>query len=258
MAKVTVSAVSLRYPIYSTSRQRSILGLAANRATFGRVARDAGSIPCVDALDNVSFRLNDGDRLALVGRNGSGKTTLLKLCAGLLLPTFGNIEIEGSRSAILSPGAGLDHEKTGLENIDMVGRLLGASRAQRKLLVEDVAEFTELGDFLALPTRTYSAGMLIRLMFALATSLPRDILIVDEYIGAGDALFVEKAAARIQGLFSKAKILVLATHAGEIAAQMCNRAIWMESGRPVMSGTPEDVWDAYINQKKPRTVYAVA
>jgi ABC-type polysaccharide/polyol phosphate transport system ATPase subunit len=258
MARIILSGVSLRYPVYSTSRQRSILGFAANRMSFGRIARDAGSIPFVDALDNISFRLADGDRLALIGRNGSGKTTLLKLCAGLILPSFGALEVEGSRAAIITPGAGLDHERTGLENIELVGRLLGVPRAERKRLAEDVAEFTELGDYLALPIRTYSAGMLVRLMFALATSVPRDILIVDEIIGAGDALFVEKAAERVRSLFSKAKILVLATHAGEIASQMCNRALWMDSGRPVMAGAPDAVWDAYVNQRRPRTVYAVA
>lgn len=258
MARIVLSSVSLRYPVYSTSRQRSILGLAANRLSFGRVARDAGNIPYVEALDNLSFRLQDGDRLALVGRNGSGKTTLLKLCAGLILPTHGSIEVEGSRASIITAGAGLDHEQTGLENINLVGRLLGVPRSERKWLVEDVAEFTELGDYLALPIRTYSAGMLVRLMFALATSVPRDILIVDEVIAAGDALFLQKAADRVQSLFDKAKILVLATHAGEIASQMCNRAIWMDSGRPVMAGTPDAVWDAYVNQRRPRMVHAVA
>ncbi len=258
MARLILSGVSVRYPVYATSRQRSILGFAANRASFGRIARDAGSITFVDALDNVSFRLQDGDRLALIGRNGSGKTTMLKLCSGLILPTHGALEIDGTRASIITPGAGLDHEKTGLENIELFARLLGVPRSERKSLLEDVAEFTELGDYLALPIRTYSAGMLVRLMFALATSVPRDILIVDEIIAAGDAMFVEKAAERVQSLFSKAKILVLATHSGEIASQMCNRAIWMECGRPVMAGAPEDVWDAYINQRKPRTVYAVA
>jgi ABC-type polysaccharide/polyol phosphate transport system ATPase subunit len=183
---------------------------------------------------------------------------VLKLCAGLINPTHGGVEIEGSRASLLTPGSGLDYERTGLENVDLVGRLLGVSRSGRKDLIEDVVEFTELGDFLTLPIRTYSAGMLVRLMFALATSVPRDILIVDEIIGAGDALFVEKAAQRVRSLLSKAKILILATHSGEIASQMCNRAIWMESGRPLMSGAPDDVWDAYINQRKPRTVYAVA
>lgn len=258
MAHIKLDNVHVGYPVYSTSRSRSILGYAANRASFGRIARDAGHIPVVNALNGVSFELKDGDRLALFGRNGSGKTTMLKLCAGLLLPDEGAALIEGSRASILNPGAGLDHEKTGVENVDMIGRLLGVPRSQRKALLDDVAEFTELGDFLNLPVRTYSSGMTVRLLFALATSVERDILIVDEVIGAGDALFVEKAARRVRDMFERAKILVLATHAGEIASAFCNRAIWLESGLQVMVGEPKPVWDAYLHQRRPDPMGAAA
>lgn len=251
MAHITASNIGVRYPVYSTSRQRSILGFAANRASFGKVARDAGDIPVVDALSDVSFDLNEGDRLALVGGNGSGKTTTLKLCAGLLLPTSGALRMEGSRASILNAGAGFDPEKTGVENVEFVGRLLGIPRLARKALLEDVAEFTELGDFLYLPVRTYSAGMMVRLMFALATSIDRDILIVDEVIGAGDAHFVEKAAKRVRGMFERAKILVLATHSGSIAQQLCNRALWLDGGRPIMIGDPKEVWEAYLRHPSP-------
>jgi ABC-type polysaccharide/polyol phosphate transport system ATPase subunit len=251
MARIELEDVCVRYPVYATARQRSILGFAANRATFGRIARDAGRIPFVDALDGVSFSLVEGDRLALVGRNGSGKTTLLKLCAGLLLPDQGRAVIEGVRAAILNPGAGLDTERTGIENIEMIGRLLGVPRSRRSALVKDVAEFTELGEFLTLPVRTYSAGMTVRLLFGVATSPERniDILIVDEVIGAGDAHFVAKAGERVRALFGRAKILVLATHAGEIASQLCNRALWLDGGLEVMSGDPRTVWQAYIKQR---------
>lgn len=246
MSWIKASNVGLRYPIYTTSRQRSILGLAAHRASFGRVARDAGDIAVVEALQDVSFELKTGDRLAIVGRNGSGKTTMLKLCAGLLLPSSGTLTSEGTRASILNAGAGFDVDKTGIENIKHVGLLLGIPRAARDLLIEDVAEFTELGEFLNLPLRTYSAGMMVRLMFALGTSVERDILIVDEVIGAGDAHFVEKAAKRVRALFDRAKILIVATHSPAIAAQLCNRAILMQSGRVVAAGDPSSVWDAYV------------
>ncbi len=248
MAKLSFTDVVVRYPVYASSRQRSILGFAANRASFGHIARDAGHIPVVDALTGVSFDLKDGDRLALVGRNGSGKTTILKVCAGLILPDAGETRIKGSRAAILNPSAGLDPEKTGVDNVNTIGRLLGVPRERRRALLEDVAEFTELGDFLNLPVRTYSSGMTIRLAFALATSIERDIIIVDEVIGAGDAHFVEKAAKRVRAMFKRAKILVLATHAGQIASQLCNRAIWMDSGKIVMTGEPGAVWKAYLSQ----------
>jgi ABC-type polysaccharide/polyol phosphate transport system ATPase subunit len=251
MTKIELADVAVSYPVYASGRQRSILTFAANRASFGHVAREAGEIPVVEALRGVSFALKEGDRLALVGRNGSGKSTLLKVCSGLILPDEGRVSILGTRASILNMAAGLDPDKSGVDNIKMIGRMLGVKRSERALLLEDIADFTELGDFLNLPVRTYSSGMTVRLLFALATSVERDILIVDEVIGAGDALFVEKAAKRIRAMFERAKILVLATHAGEIAEQLCNRAIWMDAGRVVMDGAPRDVWDAYLHQRQP-------
>jgi ABC-type polysaccharide/polyol phosphate transport system ATPase subunit len=234
MVGVSLSDVVVRYPVYSSGRQRSILSATANRVSFGRVAQDAGQIPTVTALNGISLELTEGMRLALIGRNGSGKTTFLKMCAGLVLPNEGTIRINGTRAAVINPSAGLDPDKTGLENIEYIGRLLGVSRAARRLLVEDVADFTELGDFLNFPIRTYSSGM-----------------IVDEIIGAGDALFMEKAANRVRSMFSRAKILILATHAGDVASQLCTSALWLNSGKAVMAGTPEEVWDAYLHQRAP-------
>lgn len=251
MVGISISEAVVQYPVYSTGGQRSILSAAANRVSFGRVAREAGRIPTVTALNGVNVELKEGDRLALFGRNGSGKTTFLKMCAGLVLPNSGSVDIQGSRAAIINPGSGLDVDKTGFENIDYIGRLLGVRKAERKLLVEDVADFTELGDFLSLPVRTYSSGMTVRLLFALATSIERDILIVDEIIGAGDAHFMEKAAARVRSMFSRAKILVLATHSGEVAEQLCTRALWLNSGKEMMRGSPTEVWDAYVHQRPP-------
>lgn len=205
----------------------------------------------VNAINGISLDLRDGDRLAVVGRNGSGKTTLLKLCAGLLLPDSGRAVIDGSRASVLALGGGLDSDKSGIENVESISRLMSVPRAARKALIDDIVEFTELGDFLNLPVRTYSSGMMTRLVFALATSINRDILVVDEVIGAGDAMFLQKAAVRVRRLFDHAKILMLATHSGEIATQLCNKAIWMESGRPIMSGDPDVVWDCYANQRRP-------
>ncbi len=258
MARITLNDVVVRYPVYSSGRQRSILGMAANRASFGRVAQDAGNIPVVTALDGVGFDLLEGDRLALFGRNGAGKTTLLKVCAGLILPDSGRVRLEGSRASILNSTAGLDPEKTGVENVEFISRFLGVPRKRRAVLLEDVAEFTELGEFLNLPVRTYSSGMTVRLMFALATSVERDILVVDEVIGAGDALFVEKAAKRVHAMFERAKVLVLATHAGTIAQRLCNKAVWIDGGRTIMGGSPEEVWDAYVNQRFPTPAVEVA
>jgi ABC-type polysaccharide/polyol phosphate transport system ATPase subunit len=249
MTHICLDNVTVRYPIYATTRQRSIFGFAVNKASFGRIARDAGNIPVVTALNGVSLDLREGDRLALIGRNGSGKTTLLKLCARLLFPDSGIASIEGTCATILNITAGMDADKTGLENIEMMGRLLGVPRSDRNTLIEDIAEFTELGEFLTLPVRIYSAGMAMRLVFALATSIEREILVVDEVIGAGDTVFVARAAERLKRMFDRAKILVLATHSGEIARQLCTRAVWIDRGRFLLAGDPQAVWDAYDNQR---------
>lgn len=251
MTHIKLQNISVRYPVYSTTRQRSILGFAANRASFGRIAQDVGKIPVVTAISDVTLTLEEGDRLALIGRNGSGKTSLLKVCAQLLVPDSGGASIQGSSAAILNLFAGMDSERSGLENIELVGRLLGVPRSARAALVEDVAQFTELGQFLDLPIRTYSSGMTVRLAFALATSVARDILVVDEVIGAGDALFVDRAAERMKALFNRTKILVLATHSGDIAQKLCNRAAWIDCGKLVMEGSPAEVWDAYLHQRLP-------
>jgi ABC-type polysaccharide/polyol phosphate transport system ATPase subunit len=258
MARIELTDVQVSYPIYTTLRQRSILGLAAHRASFGRIARDVGKITVVKALNGMNLHLAEGDRLAIVGRNGAGKTTLLKLCAGLILPDSGQCRIEGSRASIFNLNAGMDPEKSGVENVERVSQLLGVPRARRSALLQDIVEFTELGEFLNLPVRTYSSGMTMRLAFALATSVERDILVVDEVLGAGDALFVKKAAQRVRAMFDRAKILVLATHSGDIASRLCNRAAWIEEGRAIMIGEPSVVWDAYVNQRWPQEVESAA
>lgn len=251
MTHIKLTDIVVRYPVYSSGRQRSILSFAANRASFGRVARDVGNIPVVEAIRGLTLNLEEGDRLAIVGRNGSGKSTLLKVCAGLILPDQGKVEISGTHAAVINSGSGLDYDASGVENTEMIGRLFGLSKEGRKALLEDVAEFTELGDFLSLPVRTYSSGMVVRLLFALATSVNRDIFVVDEVIGAGDAIFVEKAAKRVHAMFARAKVLVLATHSGQIAEQLCNKMLWLDSGRQIMLGSPAEVWEAYIAQRPP-------
>ncbi len=251
MAQISLSNVSVSYPVYQTSRQRSILGYAAHRASFGRIAQDAGKIHHVDALRGVSVELREGDRLAIVGRNGSGKTTILKLFAGLILPDAGSALIRGTRATILNSHAGLDTEKNGFQNIDLIGRLMGVKQKDIKALTEDVAEFTELGDFLNLPVRIYSTGMTIRLLFALATSVEREIVILDEVIGAGDAHFVGKAGDRLRALSRKAKIVILATHTGQVAMQLCNRAMWLDSGQTILEAAPQEVWERYLSDDRP-------
>jgi len=190
----------------------------------------------VRAIDDLSLEINDGDRVGLVGHNGSGKTTLLRVLAGIYKPVAGSIRMEGHVGTLLDPGAGQDPEATGVENIYLRGRILGMTKRQIDALIDDIADFTDLGDFLQLPMKTYSAGMQARLMFAIATSTKNDILLIDEGIGAGDAEFQGKVQERISGLFAKTSIVILASHSEALLNQFCNRRVHMEHGRILDQG----------------------
>jgi lipopolysaccharide transport system ATP-binding protein len=249
VARVLLDNVSVDYPIYASFRQRSLLSLAANHASFGRLARGANNVPVVSALKEINLDLRDGDRLAIFGRNGAGKSTLLRTISGVLYPDRGRIEVEGTRASLISLGAGLDMEKSGAENVEMLGALLGLSKAKRGALLQDVAEFTDLGDFMSLPVRTYSTGMGMRLMLGVATGIDRDILVLDELIATGDAFFVKKAQERAFGFFGRSSIIVMATHSPDIAETFCNKAIVLDRGAIVFTGAPKDARDFYLNSQ---------
>lgn len=195
----------------------------------------ARDVVVVRAIDSLDLEIRDGDRIGLTGHNGSGKSTLLRVLSGIYKPSAGRIEIEGRVGTLLDPAAGMDMEATGYENIYLRGQLLGMSMREIKSKLDDIADFTELGDFLALPMKTYSAGMAARLAFAISTAPETDILLVDEGIGAGDADFQKKAEQRIQRLFEKTSIVLIASHSEELLARFCNRRIRMEHGQLITS-----------------------
>lgn len=219
----------MEFKVYG-SNSRSLKKQLLSQATGGRIAENADDTVTVKALDKISLEINHGDRIGLVGHNGSGKTTLLRTIAGTYKPTGGTIEIEGTVGALLDPAAGMDPEATGIENIYMRGYVLGMSRREIEGKVDEIAEFTELGNFLELPVKTYSAGMFSRLGFAVSTSIRPDILLIDEGIGAGDASFQEKVATRTLETLNNAKILVLASHSPQLINQMCNKSIELVNG----------------------------
>jgi ABC-type polysaccharide/polyol phosphate transport system ATPase subunit len=196
-------------------------------------------------LDGVTIHLKPGDRVGLIGRNGAGKSTLLRVIAGLTWPSSGKCTVEGVTQPLLSLGAGLNLDKSGLANILFFGKLMGLNRQNRQSLLEDVAEFAELGDFISLPVRSYSAGMSLRLAFGLATAFPNDILLIDEVIGAGDAFFVERARQRLGSLSENSKILVVASHSDAAIREFCNVAVWLDKGQIVDFGDPDEVLARY-------------
>lgn len=185
----------------------------------------------VRALQNISLEANVGDRIALIGSNGSGKTTLLRTLCRIFPPSSGVVESKGKFGAVFQPGLGMQQEATGQENIWLEGLFQGISPEVIAASKDDIIDFCELGEFINMPIATYSAGMRLRLAFAIATSARPDILVLDEIIGVGDKAFVTKAVERRSGFLEKSKILILASHARGLVEDICNRAIWLEGGK---------------------------
>jgi lipopolysaccharide transport system ATP-binding protein len=244
MARFHIQDVAVSFPLYhgeSRSLKKTVFAAAS-----GRLGEDRRHRLVVEALRNISFSLSTGDRLGLVGSNGAGKTTLLRTMAGIYEPASGHIDITGAVTALLDASQGMNYELTGRENIRLRGLFGGLNESQINALQDDVAAFAELGQFLELPVRTYSAGMVVRLGFALATSIKPQILLMDEWIMAGDASFMEKARRRVETMVRGAEILVISSHSADIILQWCNRVIWMDSGQIKADGPPEEVLAAYL------------
>jgi lipopolysaccharide transport system ATP-binding protein len=244
MAKLDIQNVSISFPLYhgeSRSLKKTVFAAAS-----GRLGQDGKQRLVVEALRNVSFSLRTGDRLGFIGSNGAGKTTLLRTMAGIYEPVHGIITIDGAVTALLDPGQGMNFDMTGRENIRLRGLFNGFNESQIKQLQADVAAFADLDQFLELPVRTYSSGMVVRLGFAMATAVKPQILLMDEWILAGDAAFLDKARHRLETMVRGAEILVLSSHSADIIMQWCNRVIWMDNGQIRADGTPEEVLAAYL------------
>jgi ABC-type polysaccharide/polyol phosphate transport system ATPase subunit len=200
----------------------------------------------VHALGNINLTARDGDRIGVIGHNGAGKTTLLKLLAGVYPPTAGTRVVEGKICSLFDITLGFEFEATGWENIRYRAYLQGETPASIRGKIDAIAEFTELGDFLNIAVRNYSAGMLMRLAFSIATAVDPEVLLVDEVLAAGDLAFLQKAKARMRELINTARVMVMVAHDLGSIREMCTRVIWMKHGHVVMDGAPDAVVDAYI------------
>lgn len=198
-------------------------------ATGGKIEKDSRTT-VVTALKEVSFTLRDGDAVGLIGHNGAGKSTMLRTIAGIYPPSSGKVIRQGKTATVFEIGAGLDYELSGYDNIIHLGMMMGLSYSEAKALTPDIEDFTELGDFLQLPIRTYSSGMTMRLMFAVATAVPPEILLLDEMFSTGDAGFKEKSKERIQKIIAESKIFVFASHDMRLIKNYCNRVFQLEHG----------------------------
>jgi lipopolysaccharide transport system ATP-binding protein len=232
MTSIVAQSVRVEYPILE-SPHRSLKRRFLSSATGGRIARDVRNHLVVTALDDVSFTIEAGERVALVGHNGSGKTTLLRSIAGVYEPINGSLFVSGTISSLFDISIGFDPEATGRENVYLRGFVMGMTRAHLAERIDGIREFSGLGDYLDLPLRTYSSGMLLRLAFAVVTSMQRDIVLMDEWIAVGDPDFAARAAARLQEYVDQTSILILATHSEDLANRICTRKIELDHGRIV-------------------------
>ena len=256
---ISLKNVSVDFEIHDTNsksfrhafflnRMKSVTKRVSKGNVGGLLNENVDGRKYVRALSNISLNFEAGDRVGLIGHNGSGKTTLLRVLSGIFEPTEGEMTINGIAMPLFNITEGMEPEATGSEFIKIRGHLLGLTKTQISSITEDVSEFCELGEFINLPIKTYSAGMLVRLAFGVTTAITSDILLMDEIIGAGDAAFLEKADQRLKNFINRAGILVVASHSPSIISQWCNKAILLENGSIVTSGNVDEVSSIYENK----------
>jgi ABC-type polysaccharide/polyol phosphate transport system ATPase subunit len=243
-SSIRLQNIHLDLPIFDVSSQ-SLKKRVMRMGRRNRIAEDNTGVVIVRAIDDLSIELRAGDRLGLIGHNGAGKSTLLRVMAGIYPPTAGTIRVEGKAVPLLDISLGMDEQSTGRQNIRLRGLLLGMSDPEIRRKTEEIADFTELGDYLDLPLRTYSSGMRVRLGFAVSTAVDADILLLDEVLGVGDANFQGKAEERLRELHARSEIVVLAIHSSEAIRKTCTKVLWMERGKVRMYGDVGEVVDAY-------------
>jgi len=243
---VSLDRVTISFPVYHGG-SRSLKKRVLFHGSAGRIGRDASDHVVIEALRDVSFSLFAGDRVALIGANGAGKTTLLRAIAGIYEPVRGEVVTRGRISPMFDINLGIDADLSGLDNINLRALLLGLAPTEIERRLPEIVEFTELGDFLEMPVRTYSAGMILRLSFAVATCFEPEILLMDEWILAGDAHFMGKAEARVHSFVERARVMVLASHNLELCSRLCTKGIWLDQGSIREVGPIDQVIKRYRN-----------
>ncbi|MFM0051923.1 ABC transporter ATP-binding protein [Caballeronia grimmiae] len=244
MAYIDLKNASLDLPIYDV-QSRSLKKRLASLRNRSPDASERSDTVVLRALNELSFRIENGDRLGLVGHNGAGKSTLLRVLAGIYAPSSGVVETQGKTVPLLDISLGMDENSTGRQNIRLRGLLLGMSDEEIAEKAEEIAAFSGLDSFLDLPIRTYSSGMRVRLGFAISTAVNADILLLDEVIGVGDASFKEKANRRLAELHERSEIVVLALHDNRTILETCDKALWLDKGSVRMLGPADEVLRAY-------------
>ncbi|KHO30521.1 galactan export ABC transporter ATP-binding subunit Wzt/RfbE [Corynebacterium minutissimum] len=243
MVSIDTYNACVDFPIFdakSRSLKKAMLSTAG-----GSIGKNDQNVVMVEALKDINLHLREGDRVGLVGHNGAGKTTLLRLLSGIYEPTRGAADVRGRVAPVFDLGVGMDPEVSGYDNIIIRGLFLGQTIKQMKAKMDEIAEFSELGDYLSMPLRTYSTGMRVRLALGVVTSIEPEILLLDEGIGAVDAAFMAKARVRLQDLVKRSGILVFASHSNDFLAQLCDTALWIDHGQIRSVGEVSDVVGEY-------------
>ena len=230
MATLELKNVNLDYYLQAKTVSMKQAMASGVKDIFRKDKAQLLKTPVHRALKNLSLDFKDGDRVGLIGRNGAGKSTLLRVLGQIYHVTEGEFLVDGQISSLLDMNIGLNIEATGYENIVMMGVIRGRTSREMRALFTDIAAFTELGDFLDQPVRTYSTGMVLRLAFAVITAIKTDILLLDEVIGVGDQAFMNKAHARLKALVEQCKILVMSSHSIDVIRQFCNKILWLDEG----------------------------
>lgn len=241
MSKIIINDVSVNFRIYhdqSPSFKAYVSGL------FKRARNSAYS--SFSAVRDVSFEIVPGERVGIIGHNGAGKSTLLKTLCRIYEPSSGSINIKGRIAPLLEIGAGFHPEFTGRENIYLNGTILGLKKQHLREIEDEIIQFAEIEEFIDTPVKYYSTGMYMRLAFSVATAINPDILILDEVFAGGDASFVEKAKARMHEMIDKSDIMIMVSHDHQLLKSLCNRIIWMDHGRVVADGPPDDIVERYL------------
>ncbi|WP_370757356.1 ABC transporter ATP-binding protein [Parasutterella sp.] len=222
--------------------KKTVMGIA----TGGKIGLTESGKTVVRTLDRISFSVSPRERIGLIGHNGAGKSTLLRVLSRVYTPTSGSIVIDGDIGSLIDISLGIDGEATGIENIFLRAALLGIPKKKVLQELDSIIEFSELGDFIKLPVRTYSTGMHLRLAFAVSTMINPSILLMDEWLSVGDKSFQQKAERRLNELIERSNILVIASHSKELIERCCTRVLWLEHGSIKMDGPAEEVCAAYF------------
>lgn len=246
MAKIVLNNVNVEIPVFN-SQGRSLKKALMGMATGGKIGLTESGKTVVQSLININLKVKNRERIGLLGHNGAGKSTLLRVLSKVYTPTSGTALIEGTIGSLIDISLGIDTEATGLENIFLRGALLGIPKKRIEQELPKIIEFSELGEFINMPVRTYSTGMHMRLAFSVSTMIRPEILLMDEWLSVGDQGFQKKAEQRLTEMVDQSNILVIASHSRSLIEKCCTRAVWLEHGQILMDTDAKSTCEAYFS-----------